>query len=200
MAFLEFIGTIIAVILVIVLCLGALGVYVGFAIAAASFLLATGWIPIFMCATDYHMNIGTGFVGTWAMYSIFVYSATSALFLAVMVIRPDPDGLPPAWKFLALLYKYETVEIANATASGSEFDAKKFSTAANKPAQSTYQSIDEARKLEAANKKLQAEVNRKEESRKAAEVAMKIEILKAEEAELKKQREKLEKETRKRHE
>lgn len=85
-------------------------------------ILLLGWLPILMCATDIHMNIGEGFIGTWALYSTWAYVLASIGLVGLMIIKPDPDGLPPAWKFLAIFYSVR--ENYRATAAG--FDPAKF--------------------------------------------------------------------------
>lgn len=106
MAFLEFLGT--SILLVIVL------IVAGYALAAAGILYfgvlvafsLLGWIPIMVCATDYHYSIGFGGStwGTLAAISLIIYSAETLVLLVVAFVRPDPDNLPPGFKFLSQFY------------------------------------------------------------------------------------------------
>jgi len=115
MPFLELLAALIIVPIAVAILIGLSAVYAGIAVFIAGFVILTGWIPIMMCATDFMFNIGSGFVGKWAEYSLYGYTAISACLLGVMIIRPDPDGLPPAWKFIAGFYKVRETKLATAT-------------------------------------------------------------------------------------
>ena len=67
--------------------------------------VAIGWIPILMCAnSDDYFMLGEGFFGSWALYSLWGYTFLSFGWLVLLYTKPDPDGLPPGWKFLGMFY------------------------------------------------------------------------------------------------
>lgn len=150
-----------------------------FIIMGTSLLL--GWIPIFMCATDIYMNVGEGFFGKWALLSIWIYSACSAGVVALMFLKPDPDGLPPGWKFLTMFYTYETVEAATASLGDdtSGFDGNKYVEAVKKAPSSVYHSINETRQMEKATERLNREAERVHSASKLAEASIELEQIKA---------------------
>ena len=130
MPFLEFLGTMILLVIAVVVlgyALAAAGV-IYFGILVAFSLL--GWIPIMVCATDYHYSIGFGGStwGTLAAISLIIYSAETLVLLVVAFVRPDPDNLPPGFKFLSQFYLVrEKIRV-----SQKDFDAGQYAEAFNR--------------------------------------------------------------------
>ena len=130
MPFLEFLGTMILLVIAVVVlgyALAAAGV-IYFGILVAFSLL--GWIPIMVCATDYHYSIGFGGStwGTLAAISLIIYSAEALVLLVVAFVRPDPDNLPPGFKFLSQFYLVrEKIRV-----SQKDFDAGRYAEAFNR--------------------------------------------------------------------
>ena len=156
-----------------------------FALGAA---LLLGWIPILMCATDIYMNIGDGIIGTAALISVWVYSLCSIGIIALMWLKPDPDGLPPAFKFVSIFYKFDTVDIAHAAMgkNSATFDGLGFIEAIKNKPTSIYKSLMEERQMKRAAEKMRSEAGRMREATELSKAAVELEQIKAREKVLKK--------------
>lgn len=165
MGFLSFVGYLI----VLVICVG-LGIAL---IAAGGFVLfwfviitmLTGWIPILMCATDPDWNIqwtAGGFVGKWAFICMVEYVIASLGILVLMFVRPDPDGLPPAWKFLSMFYVSPSAKkmYAASGVESPEFDFKGFRRSMGNNRAGTYSARVEEKHVREATAHAEAEAER----------------------------------------
>ncbi|MEQ8311057.1 MAG: hypothetical protein RIE24_05375 [Silicimonas sp.] len=168
MPLLEFVGGIIVLGIALVIIVGGAAVYGGALVIFGAILLSTGWIPILMCATDVHMSIGEGFVGTWALWSWWLYLAATIGVIVVMIVRPDPDGLPPALKFVAMFYTYDTVRAVK----GVSVDAAGFVRAAKQRASSVYDARLEERAMRQEEVRIRAEAKRTKAAAVLAEAAI----------------------------
>lgn len=186
MPVIEFFGSVVMVALLVALLLIVGAFFAAAGTGIVLFCLCTGWLPILMCATDPHMNIGDGFVGTWALLSLVIYTIASFAVLTVMFVKPDPDGLPPAWKFLAMFYRYETVQTvrsASETVTAS-FDGKRFAEAVKDAPTSVYRSMIETRAIRKETERTNANADRLRASVELSEAALEMERLKARQQEL----------------
>ncbi|WP_136660966.1 hypothetical protein [Nitratireductor sp. XY-223] len=148
--------------------------------------LFLGWIPILACLSDPDMTIGVGFMGTWALWSLYLYGTIAALAIGLRIFWPDPDGLPPALKFLSLFYRLETVMVARTarTQTNTTFDGRRFRKAVNQAPSSVFETEIETRQLEQVTRKLKAERSRLCGAVAASEAAIELEMLKARQATL----------------
>ncbi len=163
----------------------ALGAIVGFIFLTTLFI---GWIPVFMCASDPDMLIqwenATGFLGffeRWAFLAMLVYSVMSVAIVVLALARPDPDGLPPAWKFIALFYVPPAAKIARAaTARGASFEPAKFIAAVDDtPSTITGKRMD-ARGYKKETAHVKAAAERTKEATELAKASIKLAQLRAE--------------------
>ena len=134
MPVLEFIAIVIVVIIIAYLAIGlATSATIGLAIFVGV-CLAIGWVPILMCATDTYFVIGEGFFGNWALISLWIYTFCSIGIFVMMWLVPDPDGLPPNFRFLGAFYSVRDTLRANAT----NFDPSKFRDASTGKPRTAY--------------------------------------------------------------
>ncbi len=92
---------------------------------------ATGWACIIICMMKTGVDIGdSSKIGTLALHGTGVYICVSIAFSIVLSVKPDPDGLPPMWKFLALFHKTRERKTANEV----EFDAGQYADVGTTPA------------------------------------------------------------------
>ena len=181
MPFLEGIGNIISIALALAFIAGFAVVFAGGFGFFLLGLLATGWIPIMMCATDININIGEYFVGTWALWSLWLYGGMSAVVVGLMTVRPDPDGLPPTLKFLAMFYRYDTVEAVK----GAAVDAAQFSEAAAQKSRTVVAARMEEYAMKRETAQQQAEAARSKAAAALADAALERELAQYTERELK---------------
>lgn len=82
----------------------------GAAAAVGGLLLAglacIGWLPILICAVSVEYEIGAGFTGSLAYFAMWLYLALSGAIIVIGFTVPDPDKIPPGFKFLALFYTH----------------------------------------------------------------------------------------------
>ena len=109
MGFIEFVLDVIGVLIIaaFVLACVVIGSGVFFALVAA--MLALGWIPILMCATDFEWAIGWGngsVVGATAAVTTTFYLVVGAGLGVLWLTVPDKDSLPQGLKALAFLYPH----------------------------------------------------------------------------------------------
>ena len=178
MPFLEAIFTLILAIIALAI-IGAF--YGGLFIFILLACLLLGWIPIFMCASDMFMNFGEGFFGTWALWSTYLYTACSLGIIGFMILRPDPDGLPPVLKFAAMFYVHEPVRAARSATSGGESisDWKRFTEAVRDAPSSIFASRMEARAMRKESERMKAQSERMKAAADMAEEAVNMERHKA---------------------
>lgn len=171
MPFIEIVFQIVLLVVALAFIAGAYFVGGIVILGIGALILATGWIPILMCASDINMNMGEGVFGTWALWSWFLYLAATGVVLTVMTVKPDPDGLPPTFKFLALFYRYPTVEAVR----GATVDAAEFVRGAAKDAGSVYGARMEERAMRREAERVNAEAARAQAAADLAEAAVKRE-------------------------
>jgi hypothetical protein len=130
MPFIEFIFSIIALVVGIVILgmgIAAIGIILFYIMLA---IVLTGWIPILMAASDPEFTIGfeNGFVGKWAAIATIAYILGSLGIIALWFVKPDPDGLPPGWKFMSNFYTYTPAATAKSSihAQDRSWDTKGF--------------------------------------------------------------------------
>lgn len=160
--------------------------YVAAGAAIVGGCLATGWLPILVCATDVNYSIGSGFFGTWALWSLYIYTAATLGLVGLLFIKPDPDGLPAGWKFLGMFYNYETVTTVSSARKDTDvsFDGNRFAKAVGKAPSSLYSAMLETRAIRKETEKTNAEAERLHASVELSEAAIELEQLKARQKEL----------------
>ncbi|MCG8510432.1 MAG: hypothetical protein MI741_14500 [Rhodospirillales bacterium] len=109
MGFIEFVLDAIGVIIIAALVLGCVVIGSGLVFALVVAMLALGWIPILMCATDFEWAIGWGngsVVGAAAAVTTTFYLAVGAGLGVLWLTVPDKDSLPQGLKALAFLFPH----------------------------------------------------------------------------------------------
>ena len=181
MPFLEALLSLILIILIIVAVIAGVlvGGYVLICVSILGFI--TGWLPILMCISDANMNIGEGFIGTWALWSIYLYSTILVGFLGFVLLRPDPDKLPPILKFMSMFYVPETTKAARSAGenANSNFDWRRFAETMRDTPSSIYTSYMQARAMRRESEKMKAESERMKAAADLAEEAVNMERHKA---------------------
>lgn len=182
MPFLEFLLGVISFFLIAALLVFAVSIYAGFILFAVAILTFTGWLPIMVCISDASISVGDpGFWGTWAKYSVIVYLLEALGIVALKFIKPDPDGLPPAFKFLAMFYTFPTAKAGLATAGNADvpFEGEQFAAAVNDAPSSIIGAKLEARQMRQATEQVKAEAERVQSASELAEAAIELEQLRA---------------------
>lgn len=177
MAFLSFIFTVVLFFIWLAAVGSALAVIAYGAAIVLGICALTGWIPILMCATDPDFAIGFqyGFVGGWAAIATIIYAASSIGVIILSFVKPDPDGLPPAWKFLSNFYTYKPAATAKPSihAQDRSWDMKGFSDSLKKgaPSWGYHKATSGAQMREqAGTARKEAERLRRENDKRATEI------------------------------
>ena len=109
MGLIEFVLDAIGVIIIAALVLGCVVIGSGLVFALVAAMLALGWIPILMCATDFEWAIGWGngsVVGAAAAATTTFYLVVGAGLGVLWLTVPDKDSLPQGLKALAFLFPH----------------------------------------------------------------------------------------------
>ena len=187
MPFLELLGNLILFAILIAI-LGVVLYWAGVALGIVFIAtLVLGWIPILMCASDSEMYIQWdnavgfwGFFERWAFLAMLEYGGTTVLIAVLSVVKPDPDGLPPAFKFLALFYIEPAAKYAYAATGqhAQDFDFQGFRKDMEGVDPSGWWGMVRARKLKKAQDAMERDRAKHDLERELTQAAVDLELAK----------------------
>lgn len=195
MGFIEFVGTLIIIAIAVAFWLGVAAAAVTGAILGLTVVLALGWIPILMCATDYDWMIsfsGT-FIESAAAWSVLAYLVAGGGLAILWLTVPDADQLPHGLKMLAFLFPHPAEpHVKHAISTGQPVDAGGMVEAmrAHRP-QSRTEDMMRAHNADNLRRDVEAEARRRRADAELAEATVEMERARARAEEARKRRDKL---------